>query len=166
MDDFTIYDFDPNNTSPEVLQALGLLVLEANELEATARSILGEMLNMNPRSAAIALQRQTVGSIFETIVDLIDDRPEHSSDCREFREAVRKGQAAYNKRNARVHSSFFKIPGSGQSLTNLHKVKAGKSRSPVTVSAEEIRAEADAIHDAYFEMYFKFEALNWVRGKV
>jgi hypothetical protein len=154
------HSFDPLDVPADLLQAIGLLVLEANELESTARMGLSMFLDLGAREGQIAFQKLSAAAALETLADLAGDYLDPPRPVSSLASAARAGKAAYELRNRRAHSPVFLHGLTGQSTTHSQKVKIGKDSVNIDVTPEHVLAEAATIRDARFALFRCLEDLK------
>ena len=160
-----VYDFDPRSQPDEVLKAIGLVVLEANELEATIKMGLASLLKADQKIAHITFQSMNFGQAFDLLKllaeVLIDQSTQDSAEGKRlFLASIAKCKAAMDERNYVVHSFRFLDQDDGQ--TFISRMRVGKSgvslKEAVTPSLA--GSVADMLRDARHDLFRQFIALR------
>ena len=160
-----VYDFDPRSQPDEILKAIGLVVLEANELEATIKMGLSSLLNADQKIAHITFQSMAFGQAYDLLKLLAEVLVDQStSDAAEgkksFLASIARCKSAMDERNYVVHAFRFVDGADGQTFIN--RMKVGKSGVSLTemVTPSLASAVANKLRDARHDLFRHFVALR------
>lgn len=147
-----IYDFDPNNMPPDLLQAIGLMAMCAAQTENVMQDFIGAVLQIDNREAialtahmSAPLKDQVARALIElngvspAVVDVVD----------ELLDAIRDAGA---KRNVVVHNSLAMHPTTGEIFSYRQDVKGSTQVSLQPISVEEIKKDAAALYEAGIQL--------------
>ncbi|WP_333591408.1 hypothetical protein [Brevundimonas sp.] len=154
-----IYDFDPGNLPPELLQAIGRMAMCAAQTESVMQSFIGAVLEIdNLETVALTAHMaaplkdhvaraliELNGANVETI-DLVDDLLDAIS-------------TAAEKRNVVIHNSILRHPQTGELFSYRQTARGSLQVSLQPVSVEEIEKDATLIYEAGMDLV-RFMILN------
>jgi len=160
-----VYDFDPRSQPDEILKAIGLVVLEANELEAIIKMGLASLLKADQKIAHITFQSMTFGQAFDLLkllAEVLVDQSNHDAveGKKSFLASIARCKAAMDERNYVVHSFRFVDHEEGQ--TFISRMKVGKSGVSLkeTVTPSLANAVADMLREARHDLFRHFIAIR------
>lgn len=143
-----IYDFDPNNMPPDLLQAIGLMAMCSAQTESVMQTFIGAILQIDNLEAialtahmSAPLKDQVARALIELngvshgTVDLVDELLDAISD-------------AGSKRNVVVHNSLAMHPETGEVFSYRQAARGSLQVSLQPISVEEIKKDAAALYDA------------------
>lgn len=166
-----IYDFDPNNMPPDLLQAIGLMAMCAAQTESVVQNFIGGVLGIDHLETlaltahmAAPLKDQAARALIELnglnpgTVDVVD----------ELLDAIKDAAA---KRNVVVHNSLAMNPETGEVFSYRQSARGSLQVSLQPVSVEEIKKDAAALYDAgihllQFMLAFDLMPLNRTRTRL
>ena len=143
-----IYDFDPHNLPPEMLRAIGLIVMASAQTESIVGHFISSMLGADAaESIALTahmsnpLKEQVARALIELLaadaetVDAVDDLLDNI-------------QAAYEKRNTIVHNRAVRHPDTNE-IFSLRESARGSTRMKLTpITVQEIEEAAASLYEA------------------
>jgi len=166
-----IYDFDPNNMPPDLLQAIGLMAMCAAQTESVVQNFIGGVLGIDSLETlaltahmAAPLKDQAARALIELnglspgTVDVVD----------ELLDAIKE---AAGKRNVVVHNSLAMNPETGEVFSYRQSARGSLQVSLQPVSVEEIKKDAAALYDAgihllQFMLAYDLMPLNRTRSRL
>lgn len=147
-----IYDFDPNNMPPDLLQAIGLMAMCSAQTEGVMQNFIGAVLQIDnleaialtahmsaPLKDQVARALIELNGLSEGTVDTVD----------ELLDAISEAAA---KRNVVVHNSLARHPETGEVFSYRQVARGSLQVSLQAVSVDEIKKDAAAIYDAGVEL--------------
>ena len=143
-----LYDFDPHNLPPEMLQAIGLLVASASQTENIMQDFIGALLRIDSVETlaltahmSIPLKNQVIQSLAELNIpiakeiDLIDDLLEAAVE-------------AFAKRNALAHNAIMTHPDTRELLSMRASARGSLLVSLQPITVEQVQEDAALIYQA------------------
>ena len=148
----TLYDFDPRSQPKEILEAIGLVVLEGNELEAMVKVGLAKVTKASDYAGYVAFQAMPFGQAYDLLrllveVELDQSTSESAHRKKSLLDALAGAKAAMEERNSVVHAFRYVDIQSGVSLANRMKIGKSGMSVPQEVLPATARAVADLIRE-------------------
>lgn len=143
-----VYDYDPRNLPPRLLQAIGLGVASAaqtaNLIEAAIWGCMG--INVEYGMAVTThmpdpLRFSVLRSVAEITIDDVDSLDE-------LDEILANVQMALNKRNAFAHQSWCRDPDAGELFTDKIDARSRLEADRIPRTIDQVERESLAIYDA------------------
>jgi hypothetical protein len=147
-DPSVIYDFDPRNLPPELLQALGLVTAAAAQTESIVQRFIGGLLAIDEietisltAQMSANLREQVVRSVLELnaanswVVDTVDD----------LMDAI---AVATDRRNQLVHTSMARNPETGEVFSVRFKARRSLNLDMDLIDVSQIEKDAAEIYEA------------------
>lgn len=141
-----IYDFDPYNLPPKYLEAIGLVITTASQVENILQMFIGSLLGIdNAQSAALCTQMSfpLKENIIRTLSEL--EAP-NIKELDKIDALLDAAGDAIEKRNKIAHACFSIHPTTKQIFMHRIKARSSLQLEKVLISAEDINQYANAIH--------------------
>lgn len=147
-----IYDFDPRNAPPELLQAIGLVVTAASQTESVLQDFIGAVLgidNIETRALTAHISVPLKQQILKSVAEL---NAPHAADVDTIDDLMDAVDAAFKKRNEIVHNAILRNPNTDELMTYREKARGGFQVDLVSISIEQIQNDAAEIYEVGMEM--------------
>jgi len=150
--DVPIYDFDPFNLPPKLLQAIGLVVQAAAQTENLLTWGIGGCLGLDPEYTIAVTAHMSVPLKVSVLLAAAEIKIDDLDALDELDDIVDAAEKAIGSRNDAAHDNFCVHPETGQA----HRVKQRARRrveaelKPVVI--DDIIKDARVIHDAGLEL--------------
>ena len=156
--------------TPEQLQAIGSVAVEASRLEEWVEILIWELCGFDEKTGRVFTERMMLDAKVELFRDLFTQRNSDKKIASEFKEIFDKIKGDIPKRNTIIHghwspedikASLFKIV-SGQSCSDSVAVRKRLKKTPPPVLAKDVIEVARRLHyhrKALVLFFGKHEAL-------
>jgi len=148
-----VYDFDPRNLPPDLLQAIGLGMASAAQTESFIETAIWGCLGVDAEYGMAVTTHMAAPLRFSVLKSVAEIRINSIPLLDELDEIVRELDCALVKRNTFAHHSWARDPETGQLFT-----VTGESRSSLKVdllpkTVDEVKIDALAIYNAGIRLW-------------
>lgn len=143
-----LYDFDPRNLPPEMLQAVGLVVASAAQTESVVQDFICGLLGIDMfvgRALTNQMSARLKDQVSRAIAELNGPSVSEVDRIDDLLDAI---NAAYAKRNAIVHGALCQHPATGEVLSYREQSRGSYRMSLQPVTAAAFENDALLIYEA------------------
>jgi hypothetical protein len=142
-----MFDFDPRNAPPEVLQAIGLVAMAAAQTESVMQQLIGSLLGID-NIQTIALGAHMSAPLKDHVARTLAELAAPTlQELDEFDELMDTVNSAMGKRNVIVHNALA-IDPSGKVFSLRESARGSLQVTLKPFDVDEARKDAALIYDA------------------
>ena len=143
-----IYDFDPRNLPPELLQAIGLVATAAAQTEATLQDLIGGLLGLD-NVQTLALTAQLSGMMKDHIGRALSELGAPTvAEVDALDNLLDRVNSAMEKRNTLLHNQLYRHPETGE-VSSMRTSARGSLQMKLTpLVIADVERDAAEIYDA------------------
>lgn len=147
-----IFDFDPRNLPPELLQAIGLVVSASSQTETVVQDFIGGVLgidNINTRALTAHMSAPLKDHVARALMEL---HAVHVADLDAVDDLLDAINDAFSRRNQIVHNAFLRNSATGEILSYRESARGSLVGRLEPVLVEKIVEDAALIYEAGMDL--------------
>lgn len=143
-----IYDYDPNNLPPDLLQAIGLLIAASSQTEGAVNMAIMGCLGVDSEYGIAVTQHMALPLKFHVLKAAAEIRLSSPDSLDVLDDILKEIDDALGKRHDAAHDQWFTHPETKQTYRAKITARGSVQAGSIQVSAESVAADAAAVYDA------------------
>lgn len=143
-----IYDFDPRNLPPELLQAIGLGIASSAQTESIVERAIWGCLGIDAEYGMAATTHMSAPLRISVLKSAAEIRIDHIPHLDELDEILTQVESALDKRNEFAHRMWARDEDTGELFVLKQAARAGLEVELIPKTADAVKSDAIAIYHA------------------